>query len=282
MQWKFWFEESVMGRKTVISLVAAALLLGMATGCTQLKARDQLNKGVHAFKLAKYAEAVEHFKVATDLDPTFPTARLYLATAYMSQYIPGADSPENVEMAKNAYDQFAKVLEQDDKNGVAIASIASMYFHQKKWAEAEQWYKRLAKADPSNKEGLYTMGVIAWTKSFQKRMEARAKMSMKPEDPGPLKDKKVREELNAELLPVINEGMQHLESALKIDPEYDDAMAYLNLLHRERADLQESAELYKQDTDTADNWVQKTLETKKIKAAKLSKATPGGIVQDAK
>lgn len=271
-----------MGRKTVISLVAAALLLGMATGCTQLKARDQLNKGVHAFKLAKYAEAVEHFKVATDLDPTFPTARLYLATAYMSQYIPGADSPENVEMAKNAYDQFAKVLEQDDKNGVAIASIASMYFHQKKWAEAEQWYKRLAKADPSNKEGLYTMGVIAWTKSFQKRMEARAKMSMKPEDPGPLKDKKVREELNAELLPVINEGMQHLESALKIDPEYDDAMAYLNLLHRERADLQESAELYKQDTDTADNWVQKTLETKKIKAAKLSKATPGGIVQDAK
>ena len=32
--------------------------------------------------------------------PTFPTARLYLATAYMSQYIPGAESPENQQNAK--------------------------------------------------------------------------------------------------------------------------------------------------------------------------------------
>ncbi len=271
-----------MGRKTVISLTAAALLSMAATGCTQLKARDQLNKGVHAFKLAKYAEAVEHFKVATDLDPTFPTARLYLATAYMSQYIPGADSPDNVQMAKNAFDQFSKVLTQDDKNVVAIASIASMYFHQKKWAEAEQWYTRLVAADPKNKEGLYTMGVIAWTKSFQKRMEARAKMGMKPEDPGPLKDKKVRAELSGELVPVISAGIQHLDDALKIDREYADAMAYLNLLYRERADLQETSELYKQDTDTADNWVQKTMETKKIIAAKNAKATPGGIIQDAK
>ena len=135
-----------MGRKTVISIVAAAMLLLAATGCTQLKARDQLNKGVHAFKLAKYAEAVEHFRVATDLDPTFTTARLYLATAYMSQYIPGADSPENVEMSKNAFDQFSKVLDQDDKNAVAIASIAStkenpsgwgvLYFTNSKFAKS--------------------------------------------------------------------------------------------------------------------------------------------------
>jgi Tfp pilus assembly protein PilF len=266
-------------KSTLAVLGATLLLLISATGCTQLKARDQLNKGVHAFKLAKYAEAVEHFRVATELDPQFPTARLYLATAYMSQYIPGAESPENVEMAKNAYDEFAKVLEQDDKNVVAIASIASLFFHQKKWEESEKWYNRLVQTDPKNKEGLYTLGVIAWTKSFQKRMEARAKMGMKPEDPGPLKDKKVREELKAELMPIIQTGIDNLEKALKIDPEYDDSMAYLNLLHRERADLQDTSEEYKKDTEAADNWVQKTLETKKIKAARLEKST-GGIVQD--
>ncbi|MBM3814171.1 MAG: tetratricopeptide repeat protein [Acidimicrobiia bacterium] len=267
-------------RSTLALISVAALLLVSATGCTQLKARDQLNKGVHAFKLAKYAEAVEHFRTATELDPEFHTARLYLATAYMSQYIPGADSPENLEMAKNAFDEFNKALEKSPNDTVAIASIASLFFHQKKWAESEQWYSRLVKADPENKVGYYTLGVIAWTKSFQQRMEARAKMGMKPEDPGPLKDKKVREELKAELLPIVQSGIDSLNKALQIDKEYDDSMAYLNLLHRERADLQETTEEYKKDTEIADAWVQKTLEIKKIKAARLEKA-PGGIVQEA-
>ncbi len=60
-----------------------------ATGCEKLRARDHLNKGVQAFKTAKYTQAVDHFKEAVQLDPEFATARLYLATAYMSQYIPG-------------------------------------------------------------------------------------------------------------------------------------------------------------------------------------------------
>src|SRR3954454_14292128 len=112
------------------SLVVLALF---ASGCEKLKARDRLNKGVAAFKQAKYSDAVENFKTAVELDPSFPTARLYLVTAYMSQYIPGADSPENMQMAQAAHDQFRKVLEQDPKNDVAIASIASLYYNQKKF-----------------------------------------------------------------------------------------------------------------------------------------------------
>ncbi len=73
--------------------------VAVATGCEKLKARDHLNKGVQAFKNAKYTQAVDHFKEAVQLDPEFPTARLYLATAYMSQYIPGAESPENQQNA---------------------------------------------------------------------------------------------------------------------------------------------------------------------------------------
>ena len=160
-----------MQNRTVVALIATvALSLAAATGCTQLKARDRLNQGVRAFKSAKYAEAVEHFKVATDLDPNFPTARLYLASAYMSQYIPGAESKENLDMAKAAYDEFEKVLQQDPNNSLAIASIATLFFHQKKWEDAEKWNHRRATADPKAKEGFYTLGVIAWTKSFQKRM----------------------------------------------------------------------------------------------------------------
>jgi tetratricopeptide (TPR) repeat protein len=267
-------------RLQLAALGFATALLLLATGCTKLRARDNLNKGVQAFKSAKYAEAAEFFQKACDLDPEFPTARLYLATAYMSQYIPGAQSEENLSMAKRAHDEFMRVLEKSPNDAVALASIASLYYHQKKFDEAEEWYKKVIAADPNNKEAYYTLGVIAWGRTFPKRMEARAKLSMKPEDPGPIKDKKVREEIAAVNLPLVEEGLKNLEAALKIDPEYDDAMAYMNLLHRERADLQESAEAYKKDTETADGWVQKTLETKKIKAARAEAKTGGGIVLD--
>src|SRR5262249_16310034 len=65
------------------------------SGCDKLKARDLLNKGVQSFKNGQYDAAVEDFKQAKDLDPTLLNARLYLATAYASQYIPGAPSEQN-------------------------------------------------------------------------------------------------------------------------------------------------------------------------------------------
>lgn len=264
----------------IVAVGAVAGLLVVAAGCQKLRARDNLNKGVQAFKTAQYAVAVDFFKKSVDLDPTFPTARLYLATAYMSQYIPGAESPENTKMAESAHQEFLRVLEMDSKNTLAIASIASLFFHQKKLDEAEKWYRRVVEVDPKNKEAFYTLGVIAWTRTFQKRMDARAKLGMRPEDPGPLKDKKVREEVAAANLPVVEEGIKHLESALNVDKEYDDAMAYMNLLHRERADLQPDANAYRKDIDIADSWVQKTLDTKKKKAAAMPAGATGIVSED--
>ncbi len=265
--------------KLLCVLFGAALLMA-GTSCTKLRARDHLNKGVQAFKNTQYPEAVEHFKASVELDPTFTTARLYLATAYMSQYIPGAESPENLKMAQTAHEEFRKVLEVDPQNTVALASIASLYFHQKKFDEAEEWFKKLIAVDPNNKEAYYTLGVIAWTRSFQPRMAARAELGMRPEDPGPIKDKKVREELRGKYLQVIDEGLKHLEKAIQIDPEYDDAMAYLNLLHRERADLMDTREEYEKETEIADNWVDKTLSIKKIKAARTRSVTAMGITEE--
>src|SRR6476659_1137086 len=98
-----------MNRSCILlsSLLFLALVL---TGCDKLKARDNLNKGVQAYKNARYPEAVAFFQKAVELDPTFKTTHQYLATAYMSQYIPGAESPENVRMAESAYNEFQNVL----------------------------------------------------------------------------------------------------------------------------------------------------------------------------
>jgi Tfp pilus assembly protein PilF len=268
-----------MKSKTVMVLAIAAMTV-FATSCEKLKARDQLNKGVQAFKNAQYPQAVECFKTAVNYDPGFATARLYLATAYMQQYIPGADSPENMQMATAAYDQFQKVLSQDPKNELAVASIASLLFNEKKLDDANQWYLKLVSLNPKNKEAFYTLGVIAWTKALVADGEARAKLGMKPDDPGPLKDKKVRAEVAAKNGPIVDEGIKDLDTSLRLDPEYDDAMAYENLLYRQKADLEDSSEAYKGDIDKANDYFQKTIDTRKIKAER--KPTGGGITADTK
>ncbi len=68
-----------------VTAALLALLLITATGCNRLKARDQLTKGVQAFKNARYEEAVNHFQNSIALDPDYEDAKLYLATAYSYQ-----------------------------------------------------------------------------------------------------------------------------------------------------------------------------------------------------
>jgi len=246
-----------------------------------VQARDQLNKGVRTFKSALYPAAVEYFKTAVELDPNFITARLYLATAYMQQYIPGADSPDNQRMAKAAYDEFRELLTRDPKNELAVASIASLLFNEKKLDESNEWYLKLIALNPKAKEAYYTLGVIAWTKAWVVDGEARAKLGMKPEDPGPLKDKKVRAEVAAKNGPIVDEGFKDLDQALQIDPEYDDAMAYENLLYRQKADLEDSPEAYRADIEAADNFFARTLETRRVKAERNAHSTSLACVEEA-
>ncbi|HLK64868.1 MAG TPA: tetratricopeptide repeat protein [Bryobacteraceae bacterium] len=260
----------------IVGVVALALF---SAGCQQLKSRDQLNKGVQAFKSAQYPEAVEHFKTAVELEPDFAVARLYLATAYMQQYIPGAVSPENNQMAAAAHDQFMKVLEKNPTDKVAIASIASLYLNQSKWDEAKQWYEKLIAVSPDNADAYYSLGFIAWSQWYPELGKAKAALGMKQEDPGPIKDKKVKEELREKYLPIVDAGLAALDKALAIKPDYDDAMAYENLLVREKADLANSKEEYEQQIKVADDWFNKTVATRKDKAEKKGKG-PGGISMD--
>jgi Tfp pilus assembly protein PilF len=262
--------------RLLVTAVALIALTTLTSGCQKLRARDNLNRGVQAFKATKFADAVEYFKKAVELDPEFPTARLYLATAYMSQYIPGADSPENRQFAQSALEQFNKVLAANPKDLLATQSIANIYFQQKDWEKAEEWNRKVVALDPNNKEAYYILGVIPWTRFLSVDRQARADMKMRPEDPGPLKDKKVRAELKDKWMPALDAGIDAEKQALKADPDYENAMAYMNLLVRYRADLLDTPQDYKKAIDEADNWVQKTLVTQKKNAEKKAAAAAGG------
>jgi cytochrome c-type biogenesis protein CcmH/NrfG len=101
---------------------------------------------------------------ALDLDPSFVTARPYLATAYMQQFTPGVLSPENDLMAVNALENFQRFLTADPGNKVAMASVASLHLNQKKWDDAQQWYDRMIAADPRNPDVYYSLAFIGWSK----------------------------------------------------------------------------------------------------------------------
>src|SRR5947199_881446 len=251
----------------VVAVAGAAFLVFSSAGCDKLKARDQLNKGVAAYKNAKYEQAIENFKNAVSLDNSLQNAKLYLATAYAQQYIPGVDSPENLQNANAAIEQYKSVLEQDPKNVNSIKGIAYLYLQMKKFEDAKDDYRKAIALDPNDPEAYYSVGVIDWTQAYQPRMEERSKLGLRPDEP--LKDKKLCAKLRDEHGAIIQDGIDSLNKAIQLRQDYDDAMAYLNLLYREKADLEcDDPAARAADLKTADEWVDKTMAAKKAKAEK--------------
>jgi tetratricopeptide (TPR) repeat protein len=263
-------------------LIGMVVALLASTACDRLRARDQLNKGVQSYKNAKYEEAINHFQSAVSLDPGLLNARLYLATAYAQQYIPGADTEDNNKMGQQAIDEYKSVLERDPKNINSVKGIAYLYLQMKKFEDAKTYYRKASELDPNDPEVYYSVGVIDWTQSYQPRMEERAKLGLKPEQAlnGKNKDeKKACQSLKDKNWNVIQDGISSLTKALQLRPDYDDAMAYMNLIYREKADLEcEDPAARAADLKAADEWTDRALTTKKAKAEKQPGAA--GITMD--
>jgi tetratricopeptide (TPR) repeat protein len=270
-----------------IMLAAVLLALFSSVGCDKLRARDQLNKGVESYKNNHYEQAIDHFQQAVRLDPSLINARMYLATAFVSQYIPGVDSPDNLRTAQQAIDEYQRVIDANptrDQKVNAAKGIAYLYLNEKKWDEAKKYYRMASDLDPNDPEPYYSIGVIDWTAAYQPRMEERAKLGMKPEEnlsPKNKDQKKVCEELKAKNSSAIQEGIDSLNKAIQLRPDYDDAMAYLNLMYREKADVEcDDLPGRAEDLKTADHWVDETLRVKKAKAEKAAQSSQGGITMD--
>src|SRR6202035_112279 len=269
----------------LITLAAIMLALVPSLGCNKLRARDQLNKGVESYKNNHYEQAIDHFQQSVQLDPGLINARMYLATAYVSQFIPGVDSPDNVRTAQQAIDEYQKVIDANparDQKVNSAKGIAYLYLNMKKFDDAKKYYRMASDIDPNDAEPYYSVGVIDWTACYQPRMEERAKLGMKPEEhlnPKNKDQKKACAELKVKNMPSIQEGIDSLNKAIQLRPDYDDAIAYLNLMYREKADVEcDDLNARQEDLKTADHWVDQTLSTKKAKAEKQ----PGqqGITMD--
>ena len=273
-------------RKTIVVFSVAGLAL-LAGGCTQLRSRSQINEGVAAFKNAQFPQAVEHFKTAVELEPDFSSARLYLAVAYMQQYVPGAENPDNEKMADQALTEFQNVIAKAPNDQAAVKTaaqyIATIKLNQHKWDEAQQWYQKVIQLDPKNADAYYSLGFIAWSKWYPAYATAMHDLKQPMDSNFPIKDKKVKAELKEKWDGVIQGGLDNLNKCLEIDSLRDDAMAYENLLIRERAYLLDDQKEFEAQIALANGWIDKAMAAKKTVAEKKAKEAQKnqGITQDA-
>jgi tetratricopeptide (TPR) repeat protein len=196
------------------------------------------------------------------LDPSSHVAHLFLATAYAQQYIPGADAPENLELATKAIAEYSVVLELNPRDLNSVKGIAYLYLMQKKFDEAAQYYQRALDLDPADPELYYSLGYIDWTVAYVFRQDLRTRWGMNPIDPAI--GQPFCQQLRVHNWERIRRGIEMMTKALQQRPDYDDAMANLNLLYRERADMQcGNSAAAQADVEAADAWIDKTIETKR-------------------
>jgi tetratricopeptide (TPR) repeat protein len=118
--------------------------------------------------------------------------------------------------------------------------------------KAHDYYVKYAQLESSNPVPFYAIGSVDWIMVYNKNNPL-------PED---------------QQVKLIDEGLANLDKALALNPNYEDAMTYKNLLYREKARLSGSADEKKQLIAQADEWFNKALETRKKNAEK--KKLPGG------
>jgi len=261
-----------MTKKFQMFTVLVVLTLSL-TSCQlvqKLQARDNLNKGVQAFKASKYDSAIDHFKKAVELDPDLRDAELYLATGYAQQFLPHSPSEENQKIADLAVQTFQKVLDKDPGNKTALAGIASIYQNNDQYDKAREAYMKNTLVDPQNHIPFYAVGSVDWT------IVHNTESKLSPEEKDTL----------------IEEGIQYLDKALAINPDYEDTFWYQNLLLREKAGLLDNKVKATKDKNAqkqmmsesealrvkADEWAVRALDVRKKNAEK--KSGPGGIELD--
>src|SRR6185437_1345596 len=113
--------------------------------------------------------------------------------------------------------------------------------------------------------------ITALAEAFPAIGTVRAKLGIKADDDSPIKNEKEREALKEKYGKIVDDGMNYLQKAIDLNPQYDDAMTYLNLLLRKRADLADTPEDAKADLAQAEKWYNKSLDIKKMKAAQPQK-----------
>ena len=239
----------------IVRAAGVAMVLAVLAGgssCDAIRVRQELDKANKLFAAKKYDLAIPVYDKVIKSDPDNWMANYNRALAYTAQFHPASTHPLDAEIKSKALAGLEKLMTlnaptPEDKakvetyylslltsagdNDKAIAflekkiqkaptdkdlmsQLATLQAKAGNFEEALKWYEKIAEQDPKTKTNWYTVAVLCWERSN------KAGMTISPE----------------ERTTIIQHGIDSIDKALAIDPEYTEAIAYKNLLYREKAD----------------------------------------------
>ncbi|HXB71404.1 MAG TPA: TonB family protein [Candidatus Acidoferrales bacterium] len=270
-------ERTVANLKRARLLLAAGLsalaICAVLASSLALTARAQGGASA-AMKLAEAAynrgdfqAAVQNFENAVKLDPANVNPKLFLANALLQQCeprpLPGQSAAPWLAAARQ---QYLDVLTREPRNSPALDGLLGLAVNTSQFGEAHDWAMKAIQADPKDKGAYYTAAFVDWRLVYPDYANARTAAGMKPQDPGIIPDAGARKKLRDQHQSRIEDGFRMLQVALAIDPNYADAMAYMNLLYRIESGIVDTAAESAGMVAKADEWVGKALAAKRQQA----------------
>jgi tetratricopeptide (TPR) repeat protein len=109
------------------------------------------------------------------------------------------------------------------------------------------------------------MGYMDWTRAYKSAIDALIQDGLTDDGMGNAKMTHAAcEKLREQNMPLVEDGIASLTRAIELNPNYDDAMEYLQLTYRRHADFACGDEAARSaDVKLADQWAQKAIEVRK-------------------
>jgi tetratricopeptide (TPR) repeat protein len=271
-------------RRLLLPLVALPLLVSFSAGQppnahTGLppeshwgESAKEYRIGMEALAKKDYVEAISHLEKAIDLNPQNCMAELNVGEAYAQLYKPDVDDKQNSDLGDLAIRHYRSVADCGTSRMSTVKAakgLASLYVKMKRFDEAKQVYANSSSFDADDPEPHYWIAVIDWVESSQVRQAQEAKLGMKAGEILAVKNIEVCGKVSDANYSNIEEGINQLNKALELDPRLENAMNYMNLLYRERAEIRcNDPALRAADLKTAGEWLQKMAIAKKANAAR--------------
>lgn len=242
--------------------VCAVLVSGSSiVARAQTRSYSELKLGEEAFNRRDLAVSIHHFEAAVALDPTNIKNRLFLANAQMAKWFTERSQPFSPHMvaAQQNYDQ---VLAYDPGNRDALHGLVGIALNSRRPSDALALARRLIESDGSDTAAHFSEGVANWAIVYEGYSAANGNAEGAPHASF-LSDAGVRGELRAKYGRNIEEGLASLNRAVELKTNFDEAMAYKNLLLRLKAGISATEAESRQWMEEADVWLKKALAVSK-------------------
>lgn len=132
------------------ALLSAVLLMACQTAPGVDLAQDYLTLGTAYYEQKNWSQAERFLSRAVALDPTNRAARYNLALSLLQQSQPEAAQPH-----------LEALLQSDPDNTLLLKALGYALFWQKRFAQAQQIYRRILTLLPEDRETLFNLGLTA-------------------------------------------------------------------------------------------------------------------------